>query len=422
MPDASSAAPTPASLSRAAGFKAEAGFGVLFAGLFLSVGAHIAFFPLWLEGRGMSAAEIGAVNAISIGVRILAGALIPALADATAAPKRVMVLIALAGGLAAALQLVAGTRLEIYALACVLAAAYAGLMPLSDAHAYSEATRRGFSYRRPRSVGSIAFIVATVALGSMIPAFGRGSIMAWIGGALALCALGVLLAPIGSAGKAPAQAAAPPHSKPRPRASLADWRALIANQRFLLFLAAIAALQSSHAVYYAFGSLHWHRLGWSDELIGGLWALGVVAEIVLFLFGGALLTRIRPTTGLALAGVLGLLRWGVMAFDPGLEATIALQILHAATFGVVHLSALAFISETIPTRLAASGQGLVSAVAGGIGMLLATIAATAIYARYDAAAYGLAAGLSAAGAAMALGLGAIRVAQDESSAKMANIR
>lgn len=383
-----------------AALRVEAGYATLFAGLFLSLGAQIAFFPLWLEGRGMTPAEIGAINAFAIAVRILAGLMIPALADWTGAPRRMMAMIALAGALFGGLFLVADSRVELYLLFGALSAVYAGLMPIADATAYSEATRQGFSYRRPRSVGSFAFIAATVGLGLVVERFGRDAITLWIGLALALAAVGSLMARVGPLPAAPAD-------RPTAAARFGDWLRLIGDGRFLLFLAAIAALQSSHAVYYAYGSVHWSALGWSDAVIGRLWAFGVVVEIVLFLFGGKALARIDPAMALALAGLGGLLRWAAMAVDPGLPATVALQVLHAATFGVTHLAALAFIAQAAPPALAASAQGLVSALGGGVGMLLATIGATALYPLYGAGAYGLAAALSAAGALLALRLGRI---------------
>ena len=45
--------------------------------------------------------------------------------------------------------------------------------------------------------------------------------------------------------------------------------------------AAGALIQSSHAVYYAFGTIHWQAAGHSEAVIGWLWAEGVIAETVL---------------------------------------------------------------------------------------------------------------------------------------------
>ena len=43
-----------------------------------------------------------------------------------------------------------------------------------------------------------------------------------------------------------------------------------------------ACTQASHGALYAFGSIHWRDLGFSSATIGLLWAVGVVAEILVF--------------------------------------------------------------------------------------------------------------------------------------------
>ena len=81
------------------------------------------------------------------------------------------------------------------------------------------------------------------------------------------------------------------------RAGAARWAALArlaTDRRFWLFTASAAALQSSHQLYYGFGTLYWRELGFSDTVIGVLWAEGVVAEIVLFWPSAPLLARLGP--------------------------------------------------------------------------------------------------------------------------------
>src|SRR5437016_5229290 len=99
----------------------------------------------------------------------------------------------------------------------------------------------------------------------------------------------------------------------RGRLMRAGWRRLLLDGRQLLFLLAATAIQSSHSIYYAFGTLHWSALGYSSETIGWLWAEGVIAEIALFACGAPLLARLGPARLLVLAGAAGVLRWTVMA-------------------------------------------------------------------------------------------------------------
>ena len=45
---------------------------------------------------------------------------------------------------------------------------------------------------------------------------------------------------------------------------------------------ASALIQGSHAAYYTFSSITWQQSGLGGLTIAGLWALGVLAEIVVF--------------------------------------------------------------------------------------------------------------------------------------------
>src|SRR3546814_7791437 len=54
---------------------------------------------------------------------------------------------------------------------------------------------------------------------------------------------------------------------------------MVADRRFLAFVAAAGSAQASHSVFYGFGTIAWRRIGFDDTVIGMLWTLGVVAEI-----------------------------------------------------------------------------------------------------------------------------------------------
>ncbi|MCP6151535.1 MFS transporter, partial [Klebsiella pneumoniae] len=64
-----------------------------------------------------------------------------------------------------------------------------------------------------------------------------------------------------------------------------------------------ALIQSSHATLYAFASVHWAEAGLSLTAIGLLWAIGVIAEILLFRSGTRIVRRFGPLALLACGGV-----------------------------------------------------------------------------------------------------------------------
>ena len=163
------------------------------------------------------------------------------------------------------------------------------------------------------------------------------------------------------------------------------------------FLRSAAALQSSHQLYYGFGTLYWRGLGFSDTVIGALWAEGVVAEILLFWYSAPLLARLGPLGLMALGGVAGIVRWSLMGVLPGFGAAAGLQLLHALTFGASHLGAMHFMARSVPPGVAASAQSLYAALSAGLGSGLVMLVAGALYAAYGGGAYPFMALLSAAG-------------------------
>ncbi|HTZ37485.1 MAG TPA: MFS transporter [Stellaceae bacterium] len=358
---------------------------------FLVVGIKSPFWPVWLAGRGLDAREIAAVFAAAIWIGVALSPAAGALADRLG--RRRALMIALAGG---ALVLYAGLWRAsgfwtVLGLTAAAAGAQSALMPLGDSLTLSAVRERGVDYGRVRVWGSVSFIGAAIASGLLLSgtalgAPGGNTVLVLVIGASALLFAACLALPAG-----PGDGAGPAR-----RPALA---ALARNGRFWRFVATAAALQASHQLYYGFGTLYWRSLGFSDATIGVLWAEGVVAEIVLFWQGGRLLARLGPLGLMAAGGVAGVVRWSLMALAPGLLPSLALQTLHALTFGATHLGVMNFLSRSVPPGASASAQALYAGASSGIGSGLVMVAAGALYADYGGRAYLFMAALSALGLA-----------------------
>jgi PPP family 3-phenylpropionic acid transporter len=171
------------------------------------------------------------------------------------------------------------------------------------------------------------------------------------------------------------------------------WR----SPSFVMVIVAASLIQSSHAVYHGFAALDWAGKGLDGISIGLLWALGVVSEIVLFALAQRLPAAIGPVELIGIGALGAVMRWAVMALDPPLAALPFLQCLHALTFGATHLGTIAFLTRTVPARVAATAQGDL-AVVQGIVTASATGASGVLYAAYGDLAYtAMAASAGAAG-------------------------
>jgi PPP family 3-phenylpropionic acid transporter len=178
-------------------------------------------------------------------------------------------------------------------------------------------------------------------------------------------------------------------------------RDLLRNPAFLAVVGAAALVQGGHALYYGFSTLEWRAAGISGPVIGVLWALGVLAEIVLFALSGRLPAALPSTALLAIGAGGAVLRWTAMAFDPPVAALPVLQLLHAASFGATHLGTMGFLARAVPRGFAATAQGAVG-TASGIVMALATALSGVLYAGAGSLAYLAMAAMALAGLGLAL--------------------
>jgi PPP family 3-phenylpropionic acid transporter len=365
--------------------------------LFFAFGAHLPYWPAWLANWGLSQAEIGTYLGLALAVRVIGAVALPTLADRFAARRIVVAGAALAA--AAVFLAHLGVESRPALLAATLAAAFvtAPLIPLGEALGLRAATMHGFPYAHARAAGSLAFLAMNLGLGALIARLGPGVVL-W---AVALNFLAVAaLGAIHPGGGAPPGAGLD-------RSRLREAAGLLRSPVFLTFAVAASIGQASHAVYYAYSTLTWLGQGIGAGVIGALWAIGVVAEIGLMLGPGRIwVARIGPARALALAGAAGMLRWGVMSLAPELMLLWPVQALHALTFGLAHLGAMAFVAAAIPPRLQASAQGLYGGGLGGLAIALATLAAGAVSgALGPAGTYWLAAAMSAVALAAAFLLG-----------------
>jgi PPP family 3-phenylpropionic acid transporter len=187
-------------------------------------------------------------------------------------------------------------------------------------------------------------------------------------------------------------------AKPR---RAAPFGALMRERRFLLMLAAAATIHSAHGMLYAFGTIHWRAAGHSNDIIGLLWAVGVIAEIGVFAVGGALLRKLDPARLLLISAAVGAARWSGMALTTDFLLLAPLQALHAFTFGIAHLGAMHMLAQELRPEVSASAQGLYSVVNGGLALGASMLAAGPLYAAYGGGSFWFMAGLAATGGAAA---------------------
>ncbi len=355
----------------------QAGFATrlaaLYAGLFVMSGIQLPFFPVWLRAKGLDPQTIGLVLAAPILARMIAVPLVARAADRRDALRAAIIATSFLGVAGFVLVGLADGARAIFFAYALASLALTPVMPLSETYALKGLGARGRAYGPVRLWGSAAFIVGTFVAGFATDTIAARHLIWLIAAASLLSALAALMLE-------PIAAAAPASAPDRPRAHL------LRDPAFVAVLAAASLIQASHALYYGFSALEWRGAGLDGTAIAALWALGVIAEIVLFAVSGRLPPFFQPSVLLMIGAAGAALRWAAMAFDPPGLLLPWLQLLHALSFGATHLGALGFVARHAPPGQSATAQGYL-AIALGVAMAGATGLSGWLYGAFGSRAY-----------------------------------
>ncbi|WP_339509712.1 MFS transporter [Pseudomonas sp. RL_15y_Pfl2_60] len=221
-------------------------------------------------------------------------------------------------------------------------------------------------YSQIRLWGSIGFIVAVVGLGQLFEWVSLDA-YPW---ALMLIMAGIAVSSFWV-----------PNAQPQNRPHLPVDGGFIAQLRrpgIAAFYLCVCLMQLSNGPYYTFLSLHLENQGYSRGVVGVMWALGVLAEILLFMFMAKLLVRFSLRKVLLASFLITAVRWLLLGnFADHLWLLLLAQLMHAATFGSFHAAAIHFVQRSFADRHQGQGQSLYAATAGVGGAL------GALYAGYS---------------------------------------
>ncbi|SEG50287.1 3-phenylpropionate MFS transporter [Vibrio hangzhouensis] len=320
-------------------------------GFFFAYGVYLPFWALWFEDLGVSAADVGLLMGLGFATRCIANllitprihkaeSLIPALRWAT-----------LACTLFVAVHLAAGPSFVMLAVVTVLFnLSFGPVVPLSDAMANHYANRNMLDYGRTRLWGSIAFIAGSSVVGYLASQFGANMIVYTAIAGFVFSMLLVMRNPACM----PTSQSDKDVVRPKLTALLKDWS-------IIRFLVLIALIQGSHAAYYSFSSIYWKEAGHPESLIGYLWSLGVVSEVLLFAFSNKWFAGWSLRTLFVVSSVGVMVRWGLTASTTAVGALVVIQLLHGVTFAIAHIAAIQYIQKSDANKMVAL-QALYNAI------------------------------------------------------------
>jgi PPP family 3-phenylpropionic acid transporter len=320
---------------------------------FALLGSTAPFLALYFDHLGFSSARIGELVAIPMLMRCVAPNLWGWLGDYTGRRLAIVRFGAVCTLLSFSLIFVSQTYAWLALVMALHAFFWHAVLPqfetITLAHLHGQTAR----YSQVRLWGSIGFILAVVGLGRLfewlsldVYPFALVAIMAGI-------VLGSLWVP---------NAAPVAHAS---RSYTGGFLKQLLQPGVLAFYACVALMQLSHGPYYTFMTLHLEHLGYSRGVIGLLWAVGVVAEVLMFLAMSRILARFSLVQVLAASFLLAALRWLLLgSFAEHLWVLLLAQLLHAATFGSFHAAAIHFVQGSFAARQQGQGQALYAALSG----------------------------------------------------------
>jgi PPP family 3-phenylpropionic acid transporter len=329
---------------------------LFYGGYFILASVSLPFFPVWLAASGLTPAEIGSCVALPMALRVLLTPLAGIFADR--APNRRFA--ARTFGIASFLVFLLAWPAEGYWPILITTGAamvlYQVTLPVADALALTGVRQFGLDFGRMRFVGSVTFILANLGAGLLLGVIAPGSIyFMMLGGFVAVVLVGLTLPVTPRAARALDDAG-------RPKAR--SLRAVLGNPILVAALVASALVQASHGVAYSFASLYWQARGFSGVEIGSFWAIGVICEIMLFLWSGAVVRKVGDIELVLIGAVAAILRWGLFPLDLGLGGTLLIQCLHGLTFGATYLGTQHTIARLVPEQMTASATGFYSMASG----------------------------------------------------------
>ncbi|UCE90704.1 MAG: MFS transporter, partial [Pseudomonadota bacterium] len=230
---------------------------------FASLGALVPYWSFYLKSQGFDARAIGELMAVIMATKIVSPNVWGWIADHTG--KRMAIV--RAGSLLAMLAFAGVFWVQGYwwlvAVMLLFSFFWNAALPQFEATTFTHLGNDAHRYSSVRLWGSVGFIVAVWVLGPALETWGVGLLP----GVLLVLFAGIwiasLLVPESAAGYL-----ALDHE---------PLRKVLLRPQVLGLLAVCFLMQASHGPYYTFFTIYLREHDYSLNLIGGLWALGVIA-------------------------------------------------------------------------------------------------------------------------------------------------
>jgi PPP family 3-phenylpropionic acid transporter len=321
---------------------------------FAFIGAFAPYWSLYLKSLSFNAFQIGILMSLLHVTRVFAPAAWGWLADHTGKRLLIVQLAAIMGSISYCGVFFGESFAWMAATMALMSFFWSASLPLIEATTLSYLGESTAKYGRIRAWGSLGCIFAVISVGYLLDTMDIGSLL-W---AVLGFKLGIII-----------------FSRQIPDAEIAlqpadnlSVRQIFKRPEVLAFFAACLLMALAHGPYYTFYSIYLVEHGYNKGLVGWLWAIGVICEIGVFFLMPQLMRRFGLkqimifSFSCAIARFL-MIGWGV----EWLAVVLLAQILHAATYGAHHATAMMLVHHFFRGRHQAKGQALYTSLTFGLG-------------------------------------------------------
>lgn len=327
---------------------------------FATLGGFLPYWSLYLKNIGFNSIEIGQLSALLVGTRIIGPNLWGWIADHTGKSLRLIRIASFFAALLFAGFLFAHNYFWFAWITIGFSFFWNAVLPQFEAVTLFHLKNEPQRYSRIRLWGSVGFIFTVLGIGRLLDSQPIG-LLPFVIMALLISSWWVTL--ITPDAKAMIHGTAP-----------LEMLQIIKKPEVLAFFVVNILLQVAHAPYYVFYSIYLQHHYYSATVTGLLWALGVLAEIVLFVYMSRLLKRFSLRAILLFSLVLATGRWLMIGWCPEyLGLLIIAQLFHAATFGGTHVVAIQLVHFYFGGQHQGKGQALYSSLSYGLGGMLGSL-------------------------------------------------
>lgn len=332
---------------------------------FAFVGVFQPYFSLYLQSLAMSAGRIAVLMSLGQMIRLVAPLFWGWLADH--AGQRVKIVVMSTGAALASFSAVFLTQdfLGLLLSLTVLHFFWSASLPLVEALTLAHLTDHPERYGRIRLWGSVGFIFAVLGMGWLLDILPI-TLLLWVGWALLSgTVVSALLLK---------------EAVPGAIHTASSLRMVLSQPKVVFLLVAGLFMIAAHGALYVFYSIHLVAHGYGKTVVGLLWTLGVLAEIIVFLLMPRIAQRVSLRHLLLACFALAVLRFMLIGWQvDSLSVLFFAQCLHGATFGAHHVATMAALNRWFSSGQQARAQAIYGSVAYGIGGLTGGLLAGALW-------------------------------------------